>query len=140
MLYVCLCFRGAFTCSSVGPAQDLGTGGPNVRSPAWPMFFPMIDDCHCDRIHSPLTAFHCFGDGTICWKEASGFERILCRANRAKEFQESMDRWTDHLDITEKGLKTELTLSQTTNFGLFQTKGVCRRQFQIFVERRESFL
>ena len=28
-------------------------------------------------------------------------------------------------------VSSRLTLSQTTNFGLFQTEGVCRRQFQV---------
>ena len=35
-------------------------------------------------------------------------------------------------------LKRGLTLSQTTNFRLFQTERVCRRQFQIGLERIEN--
>ena len=31
-----------------------------VRSLAWPVFFLRIDDSHCDRIHSSLTAVRCF--------------------------------------------------------------------------------
>ena len=30
-----------------------------------------------------------------------------------------------------KGIMTNLTLSQTTNFRLFQTERVCRQQFQV---------
>ena len=37
-------------------------------------FFPRIDDSHCDRIHSSLTAVHCFNNGyvgkqSVAWKE-----------------------------------------------------------------------
>ena len=45
-----------------------------VRSPARLIFFPKIDDSHCDRIHSSLTAVHCFDNGCVgkqpvAWKE-----------------------------------------------------------------------
>ena len=45
-----------------------------ICSPAWPIFFPRIDDSHCDRIHSYLTAVHCFENGykgkrPVAWKE-----------------------------------------------------------------------
>ena len=36
-----------------------------VQSPAWPVFFPRIDDSQCERIHSFLTAAHCFNDGYV---------------------------------------------------------------------------
>ena len=61
------------------------------------MFFPRIDDSHCDRIHSSLIAVHCLNNGYVgkqplAWKE-------FCA-----------EYW--------------LTLSQTTNFRLFQTERV----------------
>ena len=32
---------------------------------AQPILFPRIDDSHCNRIHSPLTAVHCFDDDFV---------------------------------------------------------------------------
>ena len=45
-----------------------------VRSPAQLIFFSRIDDSHCDRIHSSLTAVHCFDNGyvgnePVAWKQ-----------------------------------------------------------------------
>ena len=40
--------------------QDLRLGGRLFELRAQPIFFPGIDDSHCDRIHSSLTAVHCF--------------------------------------------------------------------------------
>ena len=45
-----------------------------VQSPAWPIFFPRIDDSHCDRINSSLTAVCCLdscyvGKQPVAWKE-----------------------------------------------------------------------
>ena len=45
-----------------------------VRFPALPMFFPRIDDSHCDRIHASLTALRCFDNGyvgkqPVAWKK-----------------------------------------------------------------------
>ena len=76
--------------SSVGSAADFGTGGLLFRSPAWPIFFPKIDDSHWDRIHSSLTAVCCFNNGNVgkqpvAWKDHSLEYRL-------KELQESMDR------------------------------------------------
>ena len=39
-----------------------------------------------------------------------------------------------------KNERFRLTLSQTTNFGLFQTERVCRQQFQFWWKRKESSL
>ena len=50
-----------------------------VRSSTRPIFFSKIDDSHCDRIHSSLTALRCFGNGYVR-KAACGLERILCGA------------------------------------------------------------
>ena len=47
-----------------------------VRSPVWAIFLLRIDDSHCDRIHSSLTAVRCFDNGYL-GKKASGLERIL---------------------------------------------------------------
>ena len=45
-----------------------------ARSPARPIFFPGINDRHCDRIDSSLTTLHCFDSGyvgkqPVAWKE-----------------------------------------------------------------------
>ena len=100
-----------------------------VRSSARPIFFPRIDDSHCDSIHSSLTTVRCFyhgyvGKQQVAWKE-------YCAEYWLKDLQESMDRCTCSREVTEILLKTALTLSQTTNFRLFQTERSCRRQFQI---------
>ena len=45
--------------------QDLRIGSLWFDHRAWLIFFPRIDDSHCDRIHSSLTAVHCFDDGYV---------------------------------------------------------------------------
>ena len=60
--------------SSVGSVADLRTGGSMVRSPARQVFFPRVDDSHCDSIYSSLTAVRCFDNGyvgrqPVTWKE-----------------------------------------------------------------------
>ena len=45
-------------------------------SPAQPIYFSKIDDCHFDRIHSFLTAVRCFHNGGTA---ASSLKRILSR-------------------------------------------------------------
>ena len=82
-----------------------------VRSLAWPVFFPRINDSHCDRIHSSLTIVHCFDNGyvekqAVAWKEYYA-EYWL------KQLQKSMDRCTGHHDITEILLKTALNTIQS---------------------------
>ena len=72
--------------------EDLRTGGCWFESPAWPIFFPRINNSHCDRIHSTLTAVHSFLDGSVgkqplAWKE-------YCAEYWLKELLESMDRCT----------------------------------------------
>ena len=64
------------------------------------IFFPGIDDSHCDRIHSSLTAVRCFDKGylgkqPVAWKEYSA-DYLL------KELQENMDRCTGRRDIQLK--------------------------------------
>ena len=63
--------RKAEPTSSVGSIEDRRS---LVRSPAWPISFPRIDDSHCDRIHSSFTAVRCFDNGyvgkqPVAWKE-----------------------------------------------------------------------
>ena len=53
--------------------------------------FPMINDSHCERMHSSLTSARCFdinlGKQPVAWKE-------YCAQYWLKELQESMDRCT----------------------------------------------
>ena len=85
---------------------ELESRSSRVRSPTRPVFFPRIDDSHCDRIHSPLTAVYCFDNGyvgkqPVAWKEYSAQYWF-------KELQESIDRCTGRRDIAEILLKTAL--------------------------------
>ena len=68
--------------------------------------------CNCDKIHSSLTAVHCFdndyvGKQTVAWTE-------YCAEYWLKELQESMDRCTGRRDITEILLNTALNTVQYT--------------------------
>ena len=87
-----------------------------VRSPARPIFFPRMDDSHCDMIHSSLTAILCFGNGYV------GKQPVALREYSAKcwlkELQESMDRCTGCRDIAEILLKTALNTIQSINLML----------------------
>ena len=70
--------------------------------PARPIFFPRIDDSHCNEIHSSLTVVRCFDNGyvrnqQVVWKE-------YCAEYWLKELQESTCRHA----ITEILLKTAL--------------------------------
>ena len=99
--------------SSVGSVADWRTGGRWFKSLARPIFFPRIDDSHCDRIHSSFTTVRCFDNGyvgkkLVAWKE-------YCEEYRFKDLQESMDRCTDRRDITERLLKTALNTVQSIN-------------------------
>ena len=80
---------------------------------ALPTFFPRIDDSHCDRIHSSLTAVYCFDNGYVgkqpmAWKE-------YCVEYWLKELQENMDRCTGSHHITEILLKMALNPIQSIN-------------------------
>ena len=88
-----------------------------VRSLARPIFFPRIDDSHCDRNHSSLTAVWCFdnayvGKQPVAWKE-------YCAEYWLKELWELMDRFTGRRDITEILLKMALNTIQSINFTTF---------------------
>ena len=80
---------------------------------AWPIFFPRIDDSHCNRIHSSLTTVHCFNNGYVGKQPVALKE--YCAEYWLKELQESMDRCTGCRDITEILLKTALTAIQLIN-------------------------
>ena len=60
--------------AKVGSVGDLRTGGRWFKPQARPIFFPRIDDSHCDKINSSLAAVHCFenshvGKQLVAWKE-----------------------------------------------------------------------
>ena len=74
---------------------------------------PRIDDSHCDRIHSSLTAVRCFDNGylgkqPVAWKEYWAEYWI-------RELRESMNRCTGRIDITKLLLKTALNTIQSIN-------------------------
>ena len=76
----------------------------------------MIDESHCDRIHSSLTADCRFDNGyvgkePVAWKEYC-VEYLL--KEMLKELQESMDSCTGRHIITEILLKTVLNTIQST--------------------------
>ena len=48
-----------------GCVDDFRTGGGCIKLPARPIFFPRIDDCHCDRVYSSLTTIHWFDHGYV---------------------------------------------------------------------------
>ena len=76
----------------------LDNRGQWFSHPVWPIFF-LINDSHCDRIHSCVTAVHYFSNSYM-GKAASGFERILFRVLQ-QELQENMDGVTGCLNITK---------------------------------------
>ena len=60
--------------SSVSSIADLRTGGHWLDPQSQPIFFPRIDDSHCDRIHSlsPLSTVSTIGyvgKQLVAWKE-----------------------------------------------------------------------
>ena len=91
------------------------TGLENRRSPvpsrASPIFFPRIDDNHCNRIHSSLTAVRFFDNGYV-GKQPVGWNENFAEY-WLREFQENIDRYTG--DITEVLLKTALNTVQPIN-------------------------
>ena len=81
---------------SVVAQSDLRTGGRRFDPRLGHYSF---HDGHCDRIHSYLTAAHCFGSGyvgkqPVAWKE-------YYTEYWLKELQESMDRRSANRDILE---------------------------------------
>ena len=60
------------TNTSVGSVQDLKTGSCWFDPPLGQ--YSLIDDSHCNRIHSSLAAVHCFDSGymgkqPVAWEE-----------------------------------------------------------------------
>ena len=86
------------------------TGSRWYESPAQPIFFPRIDDSHCDRIHSSLTAVLCF-DNSYVGKQ-SVTRKEYCAEYRLKELQESIERCTGRSDIYIMLLKAALNTIQ----------------------------
>ena len=105
--------------SPIAQSVALWTREEEVTSliPAQPIFFQRIDDSHCDRIHSSLTAVCCFDNGyvgkqPVAWRE-------YCVEYWLKEFHERMERCTGHRDITEILLKMALnTHNQAINHNM----------------------
>ena len=85
-----------------------------VRSMARPIFFPRINDSHCNRIYSSLTAVRCFDNGymgklLVAWKEYSAEYSWL------NEFQESLDSCIGRCAMTEILLEKALNTFQSIN-------------------------
>ena len=81
--------------------------------PCWPIFLPRIDDSHCDRIHSGLTAGRFF-DNVHVGKQPGALKEYFAEY-WLKEMQESMDRCIGHRDTTEILLKMMLKIIQSLN-------------------------
>ena len=90
--------------SSVDSIVDLRTGGRWFDPGLTQCLFPGIDDTHCNRIHSSLTAVLCFDHGYV------GKQPVTW-----KELQESMDRCTGRGEITEILLETALNTIQSVS-------------------------
>ena len=70
------------SCSSIGSVQTLRSGGRWFDTRLRKIFFPRFYDGHCDRIHSSLTAVHCFDDGQYCTLTVfSALRRRIIRSN-----------------------------------------------------------
>ena len=78
---------------------------------ARPIFFPRIDDNHCDKIHSSFTSVRCFKNGYVGKQPVTLKE--YCAEYRLKDLQESMNRSTSRRDITEILMKTPLNTLQS---------------------------
>ena len=89
--------------------------------PALPHIFPRIDDNNCNRLHSSVTAIHCFDDGFV-GKQSLALEEYFAEY-WLKEVHESMDRYSACHDITEILLKMALNTTQST-FDLWSTQSV----------------
>ena len=62
---------------SVGSVEDLTTGGGWFNPQARPILSRTIDSSYCDRIHSPLTTVHCFGNGYVGKQSHNLFQHII---------------------------------------------------------------
>ena len=102
---------------------DLRTEKGHGLIPGSAKFFPRIDDSHCDRIHSSLTAVRCFDNGYVGQQPVARKE--YCAEYWLKELQESMDKCTGRRDITEILLKSALNTIQT-NKQIVNSSGAIR--------------
>ena len=78
--------------------------------------FRGLKTVNCDRVHSSLTAVHCF-DNDYVGKQLVA-RKEYCAKNWIKELQESMDRCTGRRDETEILLKNGVkhhTINQSIN-------------------------
>ena len=110
---ICL-FPPAEPHSSASSLPDLRIGRLLVRSMARSVFFPRINDNHCNRIHSSLTSVCCFDNGYV-GKQPVALKEYCMVSHTLKELQESMDRCSGHRDLTEIVLKTVLNNIHTIN-------------------------
>ena len=62
----------------------------------------------------------------VIWESSQWLGQNIMQSTVKKERLESIDRCPNNRNITEMMLKAALTLSQMTNFGLFQSERVCR--------------
>ena len=107
MISTRLCLLRVFGPSPIAQSAAYQTWEKEVSSsiPGSANIFNKYWWCHCDRIHSSLTAVHCFENGYVIKQPVAW--RDYC-----------MEHWLTHY--------------QMTYIRLFQTERVCRRQFQIW--------
>ena len=122
-MFWCVYYWSSF---SAEPNRSVGSVADSRREGRWfdpcsANILPKIDDSHCDRIHFSLSAVRYFDNGyvgkqPVAWKE-------YCAEYWLKELQESMDKFTGRLDITDTLLKTALNTVQPSSFCLFSILG-----------------
>ena len=98
--------------NSVDSVEDLRTGGRWFDPPARQIFFPRIDESHCDWIHSSLTAIHCFDDDYV-GEQPMAWEKY-CAEYSLKVLKESIDRCTGCRHMAEMVLINK-SISQSIN-------------------------
>ena len=109
--------------------NGLRTGGRWFDPAVGPIFFSRIDEIHCDRIHSPLTAVRYFYDGYVGQQPMDCEE--YCAEYWLKVLQESMDRCTGRPHMIEILDKTALNTMQSVNLISWQKNAtiLCRYVF-----------
>ena len=111
--------------SSLGSLQEFRTGGRWFVPRPRPIFFPRIDDSHCDKIRTSFTAVPCFNNGYVGKQPVALKEH--CAGYWLKEFQEGMDMCTGGRDITAIRLKIALNTIQSVSL-LGPGRSVCRTE------------
>ena len=86
----------------------MGPGDRRFDPFAQPIFFPRIDDSHCNRIHSSLNAADCFDNDYVGKKE-------YCAEYWLRELHEGMEKCTGRRDVTERLLKAGINSIQSIN-------------------------